>query len=903
MIRAGTLLPVRDSNWAVDGLDGGGVMAGTVSRRAVIIGGSVIAVVIGGLVVALVVSMGGDDDPQAGPFTSSTTTSVSPTTLPPAVTSTTVVADLDASLRALGVDTTPTDRVSPDQEALPADYSPLGSSRALGDPDEGSSQGGLNQTDELFIVGMALVETDGTVSLLEKEGVEIGGGGDIDPGSTSVLQEFDPGHPSWATNPDEQVGDTDDTRRLRAVTGADVDGDGFEEIVVVFVDSSAADRVLRLRILEGPEDGFSDTELSLGDGDGVRDVAVASGDFNGDGSSNVAVGIGFDDRAELHIVGPDGLGPAVAVFFLNFADPIATIELAAGNLDYDNPHELAVIVNEFVDPSGPEIHGTATLYIHDDANAGFTELESGPVQGRDGALISAVVADVDIGDVDGDGLGEVVIGGLAEFNTSCDRYDAFVTVLDDSESGLVEMDTDSFDAFFSNCPAFGPWRLRFLHVGAFDLDGDGVDEIHANLRVYEDLATVPELTLIHSLPQEVFVDRDSDSGARISSATTVMASGDVTGDGRENLVVFTQWQERGVGIWGLSPVQTVGFAELSTLDVVSRYNTQDRVEPVVLTVNVDADSPLLKYSGGEYTLAFTEPLVVAALAAAPCGRDIGQNTGACSTTFGQGESTTVDAELTVTVKAGVHVGVESEARLPIVGGVSASLKESVTVTASISAGAAYTVEKSRTFTTGPFEDGVIFTTIPYDRYTYTILSHPDPELVGGTIVVSLPREPIILKVERGFYNASIVESAFPIDDRVFQHVVGDIDSYPTASAKNEILRQFGGLDNGPISVGQGDGSSGLEIAVSTEVSVGGSLGLEYEREVEATAGPGMVGFTVGYGAEASLTVTSGSQTTYSVEVGDLAGGDFAANQYSYGIFTYVMEVGGQEFEVINFWVE
>ena len=525
-----------------------------------------------------------------------------------------------------------------------------------------------------------------------------------------------------------------------------------------------------------------------------------------------------------------------------------------------------------------------------------------PVQGRDGAVVTAVVADIDFGDVDGDGLAEVVMGGLAEFQTGCDNYDAFVTVRDDALNGFAAVDTDTFNAFFSNCPAFGPWRLRFLHVGALDLDGDGVDEVHANLRVYANLSESDELTLDFELPQDVFVDRDSDAGARISSATTSMTTGDVTGDGRENLIVYAQWQGD-VGIWGLSAVASVGFAELSSLDVTTRFNTQNRVEPIILTVNADADSPLLKYSDGEYALAFTEPVVIAAMAAAPCGQDIGQNIDACATAFGQGESTTVDASLTVTVKAGVHAGVQSEAKIPIVGGVSASLKESVTLTASVSAGTAYTVEKSRTFTTGSLEDGVVFTTIPYDRYTYTILSHPDPTLVGGTIVVSLPREPIILKVDREFYNASITESSIQIGGQVFDHAVGDLSSYPNLTRKNELLRQLGGLENGPISVGQGNGSSGLEIAVSTEVSLGGSLGLEYEREVETTAGPAMVGYTVGYGVEASLTVTSGSQMTYSVEVGDLDGANFAANQYSYGIFTYVQTVGDQKFEVINFWVE
>ena len=176
-------------------------------------------------------------------------------------------------------------------------------------------------------------------------------------------------------------------------------------------------------------------------------------------------------------------------------------------------------MNEFHTPGGAGPTGASTFFIYDDGNTGFTELDSGPVQGRDGAVITAVVADIDFGDVDGDGLAEVVMGGLAEFETSCESYDAFVTVRDDAEHALEAIDTDSFNAFFRNCPAFGPWRLRFLHVGAFDLDGDGADEVHANLRVYEDLTGTTELTLIHELPQKVFVDGGSDAGARISSAT------------------------------------------------------------------------------------------------------------------------------------------------------------------------------------------------------------------------------------------------------------------------------------------------------------------------------------------------------------------------------------------------
>lgn len=879
-------------------------MPETVDRRFVIGGGVVAFAIIAALLFALLSGSDGDSapaDPDETPTATAQATSEASATPDPGDGGSEAPADVQASLTGLGVDTTPSDRVAADQEALPEDYSPLGSSPSFGDTAVGSSESGLNKTDELLIVGPEVAGAGSPLALVELLDVQIDGDGEIDPGTTSLMQAFDIADNGWVSAPGARNGDSDDARQLRAVAAGDVDRDGFEEIVVVYVDTSAADRVLSLRIIDDPADSYAVTDATLGDGDDILDVAIATGDFNGDGTSQIAVGLGFAEGAELRFIQVDNGrysfdDASTKTYGISFPDrTIVTLELVSGSLDYDNPQELGVVVNEFHAQNGGPT-GAATLYVYDDGNTGFAELDSGPVQGRDGAVITAVVSDIDMGDVDGDGLDEIVTGGLAEFHTGCSAYDAFVTIRDDVEHGLTTLDTDTFNAFFSKCPAFGPWRLRFLHIGAFDLDGDGADEVHANVRVYEDLSESAELTLIHELPDSVFVDGDSDAGARITTASTEISSGDVTGDGRENLIVYAQWQPD-VHVWGLSSIESVGFAELSTIEISSRFNTQGRPEPLLLPINLDTDSPALKYSDGEYQLVFTEPLVIAAMAAAPCAEGIGQNLGECFTTFGQGETTVVAAELTVTVKAGLHAGIEGKAP-----GIEGSLKKSVTVTASASAGRAYTVEKSRTFTTGSLEDGVVFTTIPYDRYSYTILSHPDPDLVGDTIIVSLPREPIILKVDRDFYNANVTESSILIDEQVFDHIPGVLDSYPSEGRKNQLL-SGGGLENGPISVGQGSGSSGLEIAVSDEVSLGGSLGIEYEKEVSVTIGSAMGGYTVGYGAEASLSVTSGSQTTYSVEVGDLDSDNFAANQYSYGIFTYVQELDDQEFEVINIWVE
>ncbi|MEJ2289880.1 MAG: hypothetical protein P8Y02_14815 [Deinococcales bacterium] len=58
---------------------------------------------------------------------------------------------------------------------------------------------------------------------------------------------------------------------------------------------------------------------------------------------------------------------------------------------------------------------------------------------------------------------------------------------------------------------------------------------------------------------------------------------------------------------------------------------------------------------------------------------------------------------------------------------------------------------------------------------------------------------------------------------------------------------------------------------------------------------------VGYGSSAGLTVTSGSSTTDVGTVGSIDAADYSANDYDFGLFTYVQPIDGQEVEVVNYW--
>ncbi|MFN2323990.1 MAG: hypothetical protein ABR510_13670, partial [Trueperaceae bacterium] len=586
---------------------------------------------------------------------------------------------------------------------------------------------------------------------------------------------------------------------------------------------------------------------------------------------------------------------------------------SAGQLDYDQGLELGVVVNEAL----AGLNGLATYYLFDDANAGRALLRTASVQANVGAIVAAEAADIKLADVDGDGLDEVILSGATNLAGGCnDPFAALLIAFDDGPNDFAQLGASVENLFYQNCSsAGGDWKRYFVFLTTPDLDGDGVHEIVANQLVFDNFANAAPFTRLAGveLPASIFLFDNSDPGQTLGVGSMEMIAADVTGDGRENVLLYHQNRDT-MPVWGTSAVSTIGangngWAQLSEIAMPGTANMQGTARPIVVPANVDEDGPILKYGAGSHELVFTEPLIIAAMAAPPCQAGIEQNLGACVTRFGQGTSSTVDASLTVTVKASVTAGIDASVNVPFVGDVGVEMRKTVTATASAWAGAAYTVEKTITYTSGSLEDAVVFTSIPYDIYRYDIVSHPDPELVGMQVVIRVPREPVTMIAERDFFNAALPSGATSIGTNVFDHTPGDVASYPSTSRKNALRSQYGGfaglgfLEFGPTGVGQGGGDTELEIAVSNEISAGGSLGIEYEKTVEATAGVGIAGFSVGYGAEAALSITSGSQTTYTGIVGSISSADFAANAYQWGIFTYVQDLGGQEFEVINYWVE
>lgn len=772
------------------------------------------------------------------------------------------------------IDTAQTPRLDSDGDPLPEDYAPFGSSAAI------------ERFAELAFLGFETELIAGSRLLIAKERPDQNGNF-----SAELLHSIPTSETPWiiqsGINP----------ANVRAAAAGDFDGDGIEELAVVYHEFD--EPFIELIIIDDEADGFAKSQpIIVSDKDPVG-LAIAAGDFNGDSTHDLAVGIVLSTGGEVVFLeqGVQGLelsGDSVAI---TPAEPGWTYHMAmdAGNLDYDLGQELAIVFNEKAGSQGRSQH-----LILDDAGRDRAVLSSGPVRAEvDGQVFTAQVADVSIGNLDEDPLDEVVLGGLTNISgstTSIKSWGYMITVLDDAKRNLEQVTATQFAPQWNQLSESGQsLSLNYLHVNALDIDGDRIDEIQANQFIFEDFINAAPWTEAYTIPDGEIIWESGDGSRRFGYENSTMVVGDVNSDKREDIIYISDAQDD-VRVWALDVVD--GFSEIDRINSVSGADY-----PLIIPVNVDDDSIALEYSNGTYKLVFTEPIVIAAMAAAPCNEAWGQNADACRTSYGTAESSTTSTENSQTITASASVGfsVEFSALGVSVGGFEAIATFSSEATAV--QGTAYTLTQRVEHTTGPIEDGVLFTTIPIDQYTYIIVSHPNPELVGGEVVVSLPRDPITVLTRREFYNEAITPDAFHIDGRVFEHVAGDPTSYPSRVEQATLLSQFEGIQSREVDVGEGGGSVSVGVSVFEETSSGSSYSWNASVDIKATAGVVVTGMSVGYGEGNAVTLSSGSETNYTGTVANLDAENFTANPYSFGLFSYIYsDPAGQQFEVLNYWV-
>lgn len=792
--------------------------------------------------------------------------------------------EIEASLNGLGIDTTPSPRRAEAGGTLPDNFNPLGKTIQV-DP-----------LMELYVGGVALHASSDPATLIEDlSAVTADGTGTMTPESLFGLGTA--AAPWWS----EQLPNHANRETKRAVAAADLDGDGIDEVVTLFVD----DPRLAIQILRRTPNGYETIESTLlQNTPGITSVSIVGGDFDGDGDDELAIAYDLGGVAILAHVRRDGAGNysiepnTQRVLVPDIANSSMDVILRAGNLDEDDPLELVVLVDETSgNSSNPNL--TCRYLVLDDATTGWHELRSGPVEGIEAGvgLHVAAVADVAVGNIDGDPRDEIVFGGLAFLDHDCTGAPEVFIALDDATSSFAPLGAKRIDVALDGC-ASGPsyYEMRFVQVRTLDLDGDGVCEVLGNHLVFKDWlhndpwTPTPEW----SLSSREIVD---ENGMEWSDRTNcAIAVGDVTGDKRDDILVYRTGRDE-VRIFSLE----AGETHVRKIGHLRTDFVNGLVNPVLLPVNVDKDTKVVQATG-VHQYVFLEPIVAAVLASPPCKFGIGQNTDVCQTTFGNTTSSGTEVDRSASFSIAGMRGIKVQSGV-FNSDVELTGKLSLKLTASVNY--AYSLEKSVLFTTGANEDTVVFTTVPVDLYQYKVIQHPDPTVVGLILFAHQPREPIYRQVERRFYNEHIPDSSLHIDENVLAHQIGHPTSYPTRNDKNALLAQYGGLEIGPQTVGQGTGQTELQLVVGEEWSAGGALEVGFEIEAKTTITGVTWGITIGTSASVSFMWSSGHSTTYDGVVGSIDAAHYPTEQYSFGLFTYpkLDANTGQQFEVIDYWVE
>jgi hypothetical protein len=743
------------------------------------------------------------------------------------------------TLGDLGLDTDIGPATDPDGVPLPDDYNPLG-----------GPCGVFNPLNEIFVAGFSSI-SGRSQYLID----------DLAAGLT----------PLYSFSDDTWAGST-----YKNSVGADVDGDGLEEVVAVYYGNHTL-YLKRIDYTGGTYDEYNVsliTGINSGDDPGYfpdcpeYQPALAAGDFDGDGKDELILGFSY----HAWVVDDEDAGFAVEHHsYSNSKD----LYVAAGDVDGDSRDEFIITYH---------YSGNAYCDIFDGSfSAPFVSRQDYTLHASNLNCTYAGNVHAAMGDIDGDGLDEIVFHGQSQ--GSGDLW--YLSAMDDARSGFDWLDFLTWTWRSDDVFSYMQYGAYSPALAILDYNGDGLEDIFASLGVFQ-------------------YDDGSSSGHPASSTNTNIDrleivfsdppknvwAGDVDGATddpfrKDEIVYFYDGR-----FWiGGEDAQGNHQHQSITYGSCSDYST-------LCLANVDFDTPVVCYTGN-HELLFTDPTIISVLACPPYHADAGQNIGACGTTFGTSTAQGVEESTSTGISVGFSIGYEHEDPFGIV---SSSFKLTVEESLDWISSRSSEIEKYISYSSGPDEDKVVFTAIPFDVYYYTIVSSPDPTEVGNPMTINIPRELQTLSVSRTFYNAN--NGDYPdVDASILNHTIGDVSSYPSVAERNTLIASEG-LYSPDSPVGVGTGS--ITVGVSMTEGQGTGTYSDFSVTVETEVGSG--GFTVGassgfhYGHE--YTVTNTQSTFYEGTVGDIDEETYTSGMgYTFGLFTYPDSLGDQSFTVVNYWVE
>jgi hypothetical protein len=365
---------------------------------------------------------------------------------------------------------------------------------------------------------------------------------------------------------------------------ADVNGNDSGEAYVVFGRNTAVDGafaadgallglngVTGFKIRGAPADSELGRSVSnVGDinNDGIDDVAVVAyySDLGGESSGSVFVLFGRDTAAAGNFaatVDLSALSPADGFRIDGEAgDRLATEIASVGDINGDGIDDLIIAARRATTGNG----ATGAAYVvfgRDTAVSGdFADMSVADLTGLNGFELKGVTAPdmvgssvASAGDINGDGIGDLVVGGVGVDTYGSETGATFVVFGKDTAvaggfAASVDLGAlDGTDGFRVTGEGGGDYSGS--GVALLDLNGDGIDDLVVGAYRYDDwrgaayVVFGKDTGLDGAFAANIrLADLDGDEGFKVLGAEagdqlgfSLAAAGDVNGDGLEDLIV------------------------------------------------------------------------------------------------------------------------------------------------------------------------------------------------------------------------------------------------------------------------------------------------------------------------------------------------------------------------------